>query len=358
MKEKPTYSHLNVLFDKSIELGIRPESRIVIFSDLHMGDGSSNDDFKENAHLFHTILGQYYNNKGFQLLLNGDIEELQRFTQDEIAKQWKETYQLFDQFAEDGRLFKMIGNHDMSLLGTQGFLHSYPLFETIKLNFRNHHFFVFHGHQVSKKYQKNNELIGFTLKYVANPLGIKNYSVSHSSKKQFRIEKKIYQYSKYKGIASIIGHTHRPLFETPLSKGTQLKQEIDRLCKIYMDSSIKDQKAIEEQIKSHKKSLKKLNKAAKLTYKSKEDNIYDLHPIFYVPCLFNSGCVIGKRGVTGIEICGNKIKLVHWFHKNIHKKYLHHNGNIPEQLNRTTYFRQVLKQESLRYIFTRIKLLT
>ena len=79
--------------------------------------------------------------------------------------------------------------------------------------------------------------------------------------------------------------------------------------------------------------------------------------MFIIPCIFNSGCVIGKSGITGIEITNGLIKLVHWFDKTKTSKYMNFNSYIPEQLSDTDYYRVVLKEDHLDYIFSRIHLL-
>lgn len=85
-------------------------------------------------------------------------------------------------------------------------------------------------------------------------------------------------------------------------------------------------------------------------------NVY--HTAITVPCLFNSGCVIGKRGITALEIENNRIRLVHWFDQNTSKRYLNNHGYEPEILKDTDYFRMIINEENLSYIFARIHLLS
>ncbi|MEM8900512.1 MAG: metallophosphoesterase [Bacteroidota bacterium] len=356
MEKKITYNHLDALFKHSYEMKVAADSKIVIFSDLHMGDGSSTDDYAPNANTFHQILSHYYK-KNFSLILNGDVEELQRFKLSAITHKWRETYKLFDKFASASRFFKTVGNHDMALRLDTSPSSDYILYETLKLKFKKNHFFVFHGHQASKKYQKSNDLIGFTLKYVANPLRIKNYSVSHSSKKQYAIEKKAYEYSRLRKIASIIGHTHRPLFESPMSRIERLKYEIENLCRVYVESGEKIRQKISEEIETKKNKLTKYTAKELLDERKKDTAIYN-EAALQVPCLFNSGCVIGKRGITAIEILEGKISLVHWFDDKMERKYIHLNGNKPKQMGKEKLYKMRLNSESLSYIFGRISLLS
>lgn len=325
----------------------------VIFSDLHMGDGGSTDDFKSNSRLFETALEEYYLPGDHALILNGDVEELQRFKIQKIFNQWKGIYKLFDLFHEKEALYKLIGNHDLELLMMRDLPFFYPHYESLRLRYKDECLFVFHGHQASKKYQEHNELIGFTLKYFANPLGIKSYSVSHSSQKQYRIEKRAYGFSSFSKVVSIIGHTHRPLFES-LDKVERLKYKIEQLCRDFVSAVETEQDEIKRNIKSHKKELKRHHR--RNSGHSFQNYIYNT--LFHIPCVFNSGCVVGKRGMTCLEIEDNTIRLVHWFDKNISKKYLTNSGYEPERLEGTDFYRLVINEESLDYIFARIKFLS
>ena len=350
---KALYKKLTKQFEASPVLQLDSHKKWVIFSDLHMGDGGSTDDFKRNAELFSKALEDYYLKNQHALILNGDIEELQRFRVQKIFSQWGSIYKLFDHFHARGALYKTIGNHDLELQLMKDLPFPYKHYESLRLRFDDDYLFIFHGHQASKKYQEHNELIGFTLKYFANPLGIKSYSVSHSSQKQYKIEKRAYGFSSFNKIVSIIGHTHRPLFES-LHKVERLKYKIEQLCRDFAKASSEDKDEIKVSIKSHKKELKQYYRENKAH--SFQNYVYNT--LFHIPCVFNSGCVVGKRGMTCLEIEEGKIRLVHWFDKNISKKYLTQSGYEPERLKGTDFYRLVINEESLDYIFTRIKFLS
>ncbi len=353
INNKVVYKNLDKVLASSPSQTIQDQSKWVIFSDLHMGDGGGSDDFKRNSNLFQAALKNYYLTKNFGLILNGDVEELQRFTLKKILAAWKDIYSVIDKFASEDRLIKTIGNHDLAL----GVMESTPydscLTEAYRLRFEEQDICIYHGHQASKKYQQHNELVGFTLKYFANPLGIKNYSVSHSSTKQYKIERKLYHYSSKRKIVSVIGHTHRPLFES-LNKVERLKFMIEQMCRDYSLELDGNSSNVADSIKEHKKELAKQFRIYKDT--NFQNSVYN--STFLIPCLFNSGTVIGKRGMTCLEIEGSQIRLVHWFDKNISKKYLKQTGYEPERLGETDFYRMVINEESLKYIFTRIKFLS
>ncbi|MEQ8533961.1 MAG: hypothetical protein RIB86_19060 [Imperialibacter sp.] len=350
---KLVYRNLDELFERAPSFPIDQKSKIVIFSDLHMGDGSSKDDFLPNSNLFIQSVKDYYIPKGFSMVLNGDVEELQRFSLKKIAKQWAEVYELFDEINKNNLLIKTVGNHDLTLVTEPEQPFQHELYESVKLMYKDNPIFIFHGHQASKKYQKSNRLIGFTLKYIANPLRIKNFSVAHDSRKQYKIERRVYNYSVFNKIASVIGHTHCPLFES-LSKAERLKYKIEQLCRELVGLKEGEESVILKSIKAYKKELKSIY-SKKLPI-LEIGNLY--HSIFHIPVLFNSGTVIGKRGITCLEIENGSISLIHWFDQKTTEKYLRQTGYNPEQLGDTDFYRMVINKEDLDYIFTRIKVLS
>ena len=342
-------------------LTLTPRSRLVIFSDLHMGNGSSRDDFLRNSRMFDRVLREYYLEKDFTLILNGDVEELQRNTLESIYHRWGEIYDLFRKFQARGNLYKIAGNHDSKLLALSLEKHPFPLLEGMKLNYRGESLYVFHGHQFSIMFERFNEILGFFLRYVANILRIKNRSTAHDSRRKWKIEKRAYEFSREGKILSILGHTHRPLFES-LSKVDALRFEIERVCREYVDRDEIPGGDVEGRIRELKEELNAL-----LARNGKEGFLNQIYSKgMMVPCLFNSGCVIGKRGMTSIEIQGDSIALVHWTdvppssggngRKPVPEEKVH-----PDEFPLPGYpelRRRIIKIDDLRYIFTRISLLS
>jgi len=269
--------HLDTVLKGAWESNINNQSRWVIFSDRHMGDGSTKDDFKPNSELFQSTLRDYYLKHNYPLIPNGHVEELQRFSLDVILKNWRSAYKIFDDFANKNRLAKTYGNHDLQLK-FQKLPYDYQMSEACKLSYDGEHIFIYHGHQASKKYQLQNDLAGFTLKYFANPLRIKNYSVSYSSKKQYKIEKRAYEHAISGNQISILGHIHRPLFES-LRKVDGLRFKIDQLCRDYLISRSSNQESIAHSIKLYKAELEKSHEIDNL----KKTNSFIYHIIWPYP---------------------------------------------------------------------------
>lgn len=322
----------------------------MIFSDLHLGNGGRTDDFRPNSELFLRSLRDYYLHRDYTLILNGDIEELQRFRLRQIQSHWGPVYELFDAFDSGDRLYRLVGNHDLDLIQRPD--PPFAIREAIRFRYHDNTIFLFHGHQTALRFERFNKLLEIGLRYFANPLNIKNYSVAHDSLKRFRTEERVYEFASANKILSIIGHTHRPLFES-MSKIDSIKFEIERLCRKYPSSGAKKQRKIEQSIDTYRKEIERIN--ADEDHSASVASLYNANLV--VPCMFNSGTVIGKRGMTCLEIGDGEIALVHWFDDRKSDKYLRYSNYATEQLPGTDYHRVVIKNDSLDYIFSRIKLL-
>ncbi|MCK4515952.1 MAG: metallophosphoesterase family protein, partial [Spirochaetaceae bacterium] len=228
MRSSNSFSERNLhdLFSRTPVTPLDDSRKIVIFSDLHLGDGDQTDDFVTNADMFQQVLSRHYLTRGHTLILNGDIEELQRFRLFDILNRWESVYRLFDQYRDEGRLHRLVGNHDMDLVHRAG--HDFRVNDALRYDYEGHPLFVLHGHQTMVKLERYNRLVGFGLRYFANPLRITNYSVAHNSGKRFRTERRVYEFAAAHRVLTVMGHTHRPLFES-MSKVDSLKFEIERL---------------------------------------------------------------------------------------------------------------------------------
>lgn len=353
IKDNHYFLLLEKLYNESPELKISAKDKIVIFSDLHMGDGRSMDDFHRNSRMFLTVLNDFYFANNYILVLNGDVEELHRYQLNRIKKQWKEIYEIFCRFYNDNRLYKIYGNHDSRLFGYKESELGCPTLKSLTLKMDEKELFIYHGHQASFYYNTFDDIMSIVLRFVAVPLRIKSYSVAHNNMKKSHVEKMAYDFSRSKQILSIIGHTHRPLFESR-SKLDTLKFRIEFLLREYQKVNRKNKAELEKKIIKCKEDIENYTKK-----KGKEHSISSLYSNhIIVPCVFNSGSVIGKRGMTSIEIGEGNISLVHWYGSDIKKKYVKKDLHYLTKLEGTDYTRHVLKHDSLDYIFTRIRLLS
>lgn len=340
-------------FHKAPNVSLDREDRYVIFSDLHMGDGSWTDDFRRNSRMFESVLNRHYFREDYSLILNGDVEELQRFNRPAILRTYPNIFGVFDEFAARHRLIRILGNHDWYNFGKALDISGRPTLEAVRLSYGQHTMFVLHGHQALWAYDRMNRIIGYALKYALNPLKIRNRTVAHDSRKRFITEKRVYEFSLRHGILSIIGHTHRPLFES-MSKVDSIRFEIEQLCRAYPASAPTQRSEIEQRVSVLQQSLERIH--ARDRAERGRRSLYNADLI--VPSLFNSGCVLGKRGMTALEIENGTLSLVHWFEGEKEQKYFSDPEYTPMPLPGTDFYRVVLKRDSLDYIFSRIGLLT
>jgi hypothetical protein len=338
---------LSPRFNLEAILDITRGGRVIVASDFHMG-GGRRDDLEFNGALLHAILDQYYFPSGWNLLLNGDIEELQRYSLASIRASWPQFYRLFDRFAAEGRLFKTLGNHDEALLFEREY--PYPLYNAVRIETPQFPVFVYHGHQSSRMYTDFNNIIGALIRYLLKPFGIRNVSSARSPNRRFYVEKQAYSFSLQNRCVSIIGHTHRALFES-LGRFEIIKYEIERLCRDYTDAGEDDRERIKNEIKALRIDLGKLEEKRDALRQSPYS---DELP---VPCLFNSGCAIGRQGFNAIELDRETISLVYWFTEGASRKFVNRGWYTVEKFGATPYRRVVLNSDKLSYIKARIELL-
>jgi UDP-2,3-diacylglucosamine pyrophosphatase LpxH len=351
-KYKKSYNRLNDLFESCLKIDLKENDKYVIFSDIHFGNGGYQDDFKHNSEMFSYILLNHYLPRNYNLILNGDIEELYKFKLSTIREAWKSVFDIFKLFAAKNQFFKIFGNHDFMLTKKTKDEFSENLIEGLRLEYENNSLFLYHGHQISHFLEDYNLLSSWFGRFVLNPIGYKNVTYPIYDNSKFITEKLAYKFASEKKIISILGHTHRSLFESH-SKIDSLKMTIENLLIQYSAARINERNRLFIQIKKLKKELSHLYEQKK-DYLSR-NSLYNEQIL--VPCLFNSGSVIGKRGITGIEISKGKIALVYWFDKNRSKRYIDYEGVKSRQLKDTPYYKAVLKREKLKDIFMRIELL-
>jgi predicted phosphodiesterase len=335
-------------FNSAAVLDLSQEGRALIISDLHMGTGRS-DDLSSNGELLISLLNDYYFKRGWYLVLNGDIEELQRHSLVMVRERWPRLYQVFDRFFQAGRLFKILGNHDEDLLFEKNY--PYPLYSAVRIETGHIPLYVYHGHQSSRIYTKYKTVVRAGIRYILKPFGIRN-TVARNPYRRFHVEKHAYQFSLNNNCISIIGHTHRALFES-LGRFDYIKYEIERLCRDYPASTEKDRERIAAEVAALRIELGKLRR------KERRDvlrqSLYgDELP---VPCLFNSGSAIGRKGINAIELSKDTIALVYWFTEGEGRKFIDRGWYKIEKLPGTRFRRSVLNQDRMDYIQARIELL-
>ncbi|MDR3247460.1 MAG: serine/threonine protein phosphatase [Treponema sp.] len=323
--------------------------KILIISDFHMGAGRR-DDLAPNGDLLLLMLERYYLPGGWFLVLNGDIEELQRYSLAHVQENWPRLYAIFDRFAAEKRLYKLVGNHDEALLFEKNY--PYPLYQVLRIETGSLPIYVYHGHQSSRIYTDYNRFVGASLRYVLKPFGVRNISSARSPYRRFYVEKKAYGFSLKNNCISIIGHTHRALFAS-LGRFDYIKFEIERLCRDYPASQGEERERIAQEVRALRQELGKLRRSERRDVL--RQSLYgDELP---VPCLFNSGSAIGRKGINAIELDCQSIALVYWFLDGEGKKFISRGSYDVEEIPGTPCRRGVLNRDRLDYVKSRIELL-
>ena len=324
--------------------------KVLVISDFHMGDGTRGDDFLRNSGLVMDCLEKYYLPGGFYLVLNGDIEELQGHDFPAIRLYWKRLYEILDRFAAESRLYKTLGNHDGELVHVENY--PYPLFDAIRVETGILPVFIYHGHQSSNIYTNYNNFLRAGVRYIFKPIGLHNVFSARSSRKRFKVERNAYAFSLENNLVSIIGHTHRSLFES-LGRFDYIKFEIERLCREFPTAEGERKIFIAREVRALRTELGKLKRSEKR--RSLMDSLYgDELP---VPCLFNSGSTLGRKGITAIELGAKTISLVYWFTEGAGKRFVTRGGYAIEPLPGTQQRRAVLNEDRLDYVQAKIELL-
>jgi predicted phosphodiesterase len=284
------------------------------------------------------------------LVLNGDIEELQRHSLSDIRENWSRLYRLFDRFAAEKRLFKIIGNHDEGLLFERDY--PYPLYDAVRIETGLIPIYVYHGHQSSRIYRDFNAILRAGVRYILNPIGIRNFSSARNPYRRFGVEKAAYKFSMKNSCISIIGHTHRALFAS-LGRFDYIMFEIERFCRDYPTATGTDRERIAAEVKTLRQELGKLKRSERRDVL--RASLYgDELP---VPCLFNSGSAIGRKGINAIELDSENIALVYWFTEGEGKKFISRGSYEVEEIPGTPCRRGVLNRDRLDSVKARIELL-
>ncbi len=351
MKTEEFKESLKLLNESARKEILEDDSKIVFMSDFHMGDGSSYDDFLPNKQLVQDALRRFYYPGGWKLVLNGDIEELHKYSLGAIRKAYPELYGIFGEFQSQGRLRKLVGNHDHALHTLQH--GEFELYDAIRFERGQDTLLVFHGHQSNNLYVKYLSISDFLVRFFVAPLKIRNRDKSVDSKRRFRAERRIYGASKDAGIVSVTGHTHRPLFES-YSKYDTLRWTMETLLRQYAMAPEAEKKDIVTRIGIYSAEFKRLTRSEKKQKISQ--SLYEKEEMV-LPCIFNSGCATGRGGFTAIEIEKGNISLVHWSKDGNSKPYLERQMASRYLLAGTPWCRYTLDSDSLEYVFAKVRML-
>ena len=106
-------NRLDRAFDGVPILPMCPGRKYVLFSDCHRGNGTNNDNFLKNQHLYMAAL-RYYAKNQYTYIELGDGDELwENRKMEQIEEVHGEVFELLSQFYRRRRLYMIYGNHDI-----------------------------------------------------------------------------------------------------------------------------------------------------------------------------------------------------------------------------------------------------
>jgi len=143
---------MNISDMKTFEIPLADESRYIVFSDCHRGDGTAGDEFARNSMVYKFAL-EHYLREGFSCIELGDAEELWEnsdFTQIYITH--TSVYDVLAKFHDPDpqrtRYIKIWGNHDLDWQDDVGPLRAiFPGIEVYEAAIIRENILLIHGHQ-------------------------------------------------------------------------------------------------------------------------------------------------------------------------------------------------------------------
>jgi predicted phosphodiesterase len=292
-----------------------PDTKLAIVSDLHMGDGSWSDDLRRNTEAVRSAL-RWYRDKGYTVVLLGDVEDLWKFDLPAVRRCYDET--IYRDMALLGpgptcpRRIRVFGNHDNDWRGLDdpaagrrtGPPPGVP--EAVRLRRGGQSVaLLIHGHQGSLDSDKGAWFSRFFVRiwrwiepifhlfgwYPTNP-------AATECKVMDDFERSMYDWAKHARAILVCGHSHRAYFGSR-SRADVIHEEIATAI-----AAGKGDKATVARRKELRDERRKGRDIGPLDANGQ-----------IVPCYFNSGCGLYTTGITAIEIEGagdGEIRLVFW----------------------------------------------
>ena len=229
-----SHKRIGEVYRRAKTLDFDNESKIVLISDCHRGDGSWTDTFVHNYSIYYSALKHYYNN-GYTYIELGDCDELwKNKSLSDISRIYGDIFNLLSRFHAEQRLYVIFGNHDIdkriiaysneNVKSSRDFISSSgcPLFENILVHeglILRHietelKLFLIHGHQGSLLDDKLWRLNRFLVRHIVRRLEMLGFrdmtSAAQNNIKKRRVERRISSWAAENNQLIITGHTHRP----------------------------------------------------------------------------------------------------------------------------------------------------
>ncbi len=227
---------ISSLYQKANRVVMDNNSKIVLMSDCHRGDGSHADTFLKNKNIYFAALTQYFQ-EGYIYIELGDGDELwENKDISDIIYVHKDVYALLFKFYQKKRLYMLFGNHDIikrkSKYNERNLFEYFdmrksirlPLFPQIKIyeglvlvhKITANEIFLLHGHQADFFNGCLWRLARMLVRYFWRPLELFGVNDPTSTAKNYKrkksVEERIKRWTENKELIVVAGHTHRPMF--------------------------------------------------------------------------------------------------------------------------------------------------
>jgi len=287
--------------------------RYIIFSDLHKGDRTGSDPFREAADWYRQALNHYFAN-GFTLVLLGDLEEgwgyegrmakiLSAYHDDIIEAERK--------FIAAGRYMRLYGNHDddwrfpervADVLAPSYRIEGMEVPPAIILQdtASGEKFLLIHGCQGGARQDIGDPVARVVMKYGFLTLtGAEQHrSLIKIAKKMARQQQYIFEWARKQGYNVIAGHTHIPYFQ---SKKIEAPWR-DHIAALRIRADLQETAEEKTRLAQEAETIEAV--LARFTD-------FDLTEEFAgAPFYYNDGCCIGRNMLTGIKISDGRIELI------------------------------------------------
>jgi predicted phosphodiesterase len=293
--------------NKGLVLGFTDQDNFIVFSDQHKGARDFADDFTTNEKNYLAAL-TYYDKNNYHLVCLGDSEELWENTLEQIKKHNKSTFEAEKRFLQRNAFIKVFGNHDLywdndPLAGFQLekiYGQKVKIYEglilTTEIEERPLQLFLTHGHQGDLQ-SDGNWFSKWFVSTIWAPfqayLRINPNTPAYNNQFKSAHNQLMYEWAAEQEAILITGHTHQPVFNS--------LTHLERMYIQLKEAIVKNDTIAQQKLKQQMEIEKIVYGAEIPTFKAMQPNY------------FNSGCCCFNDGdITGLEICGGKIKLIKW----------------------------------------------
>lgn len=309
------FRELDETRESATELPLPPDRAAIIFSDQHKGAQDGADDFQRCERTYNAALA-YYDRLDHHLILLGDAEELWENSPEEVIGKYTQTLALEARFIPDGRYTRIWGNHDLAWSKAEFFRdkmkdHGAATItpaEAVRIPMppgpggKPRELLLVHGHQGTDESDRNARLSQFFVRHGWRRLQRLVNKPWNTPAIDWKLRGEhaahMAEWAAERRVVLIAGHTHQPVFYDSEKKAKPTDPA--SALTAAEPGNEQEQQALRDALHEWEEAEARRLKRQK--------------PISLpVPCYFNTGCCsFGDGDITGIELSGGEIRLVHW----------------------------------------------